>query len=478
MTRTTWIYVLMFCLLGLASAIKLGMPEGPDPIAFKLPALKPEEVSKLVITKGETAVTLEKDADGKTWRVTSPFTYPADTTVVESILRNFEKETLMDMLVSSDPKDHTTYELLPDQAIKLEVYKGATLETALYIGKNAVGGSSYLRPVNSEEVYRAKSISKARLDKPAAEWRDKKIFDLKPEELTRLEISGGALPLIFVRDNGKWKAEEPADLAVDQNTVDGLARTFSTLRAADILEKAEGDTGLDAPSLKVVATLKEGTRTLLVGKEKETATRYVQREGDSQLFTVRDGLLDTFRKGRNDLRDKSVFTFDAEQVNHVLIARDDKKVVLSKVQGEPDASGKVQEGWKVTEQVGVSVDMKAIQQVMAGITTLRVASYQEGVTPEVGGFVSHALQVELGTQDGAKVMLTVGAEKAEGEYYAMRSSDGAVFTLRGFALNGFKQVLGEPVQQPPGARGGMPSGLPPGLQLPPGVQLPPGMNLN
>lgn len=474
MTRTTWIYVIVFCLLGLASVVKVSLPEGPEPIAFKLPALKPEEVSKLVITKGETAVTLEKAPDGKGWNVTAPFTYPADNTNIESILRNFEKETLMDMLVSSDPKDHTTYELLPDQAVKLEVYKGTSLETALYIGKNASGGTSYIRPVNSEEVYRAKTVTKARLEKPAAEWRDKKIFDLKPEEITRLEITGGPQPLTVAREGGKWKALEPADLQVDQNTVDGLARTFSTLRAADILEKADGETGLDAPTLKVVATLKEGTRTLLVGKEKETATRYVQREGDPQLFTVRDGLLDTFRKDRNNLRDKAIFSFDAEQINHVLIARDDKKVVLAKVKGEPDAAGKAQEGWKVAEQVGVTVDMKAIQQVMAGITTLRVATYQDGVTPEAAGFITHALQVELGTQDGSRVMLTVGTEKAEGEYYATRSSDGAVFTLRGFALNGFKQVLGEPVQQPPGPKGG----LPPGLQLPPGVQLPPGLNLN
>lgn len=461
MTRRTILYVIvMFVLAGL-SVVRLTLPEGPAPIAFKIAALTPAEVDKLVITKGDQTVTLEKaSADGKLWNVTAPFQYPADNGTIDSILKSFEKETLMDVLASSDPKDHGTYEVLPEQAVKLEIYKKGQLETALYIGKNATGGASYIRPVNSEEVYRAKTVSRARLDKPAADWRDKKLFDVKKEDITRLEVLEGEKTWAFKQEAGKWTAEQPSDLVVDQNTVDGMARAFANLRVADILDKAEGDTGLTAPGLKITATVGGAAKTVLVGNEKEAGSRYVMREGDSQLFTVRDGSLGLFRKTRNELRDKSLFDFDAEQVTSLAVSRGEKKLALEKSE----------QGWKVIEQAGVTPDSKNLQAVMASLATLRIASYLDGA--ESADLNTNALIVVVGAA-GKQVTLTIGNDKGNGELYATRSSDNAIFTLREFSINGFKQLLGEPVTQPPQPRGM--GGLPPGMQLPPGVQLPPGM---
>lgn len=482
MTRRTLTYVVILVVLAGLSLLRLTLPQGPAPIAFKIPAFKPEEVDKLVITSvakkpagaEQTAapastepqsVTIERgDATGKVWNVTAPFKYPADGGVIESILKAFENETTMDLLVSSDPKEHASYELLPDQAVKLEIYRKGQLETALYIGKNATGGASYIRPVNSEEVYRAKTVTKARLDKPAADWRDKKLFDVKKEDITKLEILNEGVTWAFKSEGGKWKAEQPADLQVDQSTLDGMARAFSNLRVADILDSAPGDTGLTTPSMKISATLASGVKTILVGGEKEPGTRYVMREGDSQLFTVRDGSLSLFRKGRNDLRDKSLFDFDAEAMTYLKVSRGEKKLALEKV------TENGQQGWKPMEQVGVTLDPKGLQSAMAAVTTLRVANYLE--TADGADFKSNPLVIELKAGDKAHT-ITVGNDKGNGELYATRTPDGAVFTLREFALNPFKQILGEAVAQPP-QRPGM-GGLPPGMQLPPGVQLPPGM---
>ena len=467
MTRTTVGYVVLFCVLAVLSVVKGTLPEGPAPIAFKLPALKADEISKIVVTRGDQSVTLERGSGGPfPWMITAPLSYPADSGAIDGILKAFEKEIPMDLKMTADEKDHERYEVNAEKAVKLELFKGAELETAFLLGKNAAGGSVYLRPVNSADVFRAKVTSRARLEKPAADWREKKIFDVKKEVISKLEVVADGATRIFTQANGVWAAEQPAGLQVDQMTVDGMARSISTFRSADILEKAEGETGLSAPTMKISMTLPDGTRSLLIGAEKSSGEFYAQREGDPQLFTVRDGSLKTLKKTDAELRDKSVFTFDPEQVNEITVSRSEKRVKLKLQDG----------GWKVAEPPGVAVDSKAVQGMMASIATLRAAGFAPGVNASTAGFDSAPLEVAFGLKEGQAVGLTVGGAAESGLVYAVRKGNPEVLTLRETSISNFKRILGEPVPKGPEAgAGGMMGGMPGGMQLPPGFKLPPGL---
>ncbi|MCL4402414.1 MAG: DUF4340 domain-containing protein [Acidobacteria bacterium] len=123
-------------------------------------------------------------------------------------------------------------------------------------------------------------------------------------------------------NDGKWQIAEPKPLPADQDAVNSMVSSLSSLTGDKLVEEKAADIspyGLKPPTLEVEVGLKNGkTDKLMIGDEIPTGGgNYAMVAGDPRVFTIFSSTKTNFDKGSNDLRDKRLLTFDSEKLTRV-----------------------------------------------------------------------------------------------------------------------------------------------------------------
>jgi len=155
-------------------------------------------------------------------------------------------------LVAIDTADLVTHDPDRFKALKVDdkggthvVAKGSGKVLAdFYVGKMDRGGT-YVR--HGDDVYIVHGIYPAMFSKPAAQWHHLKLFDLKPDDVTKLEVAlHGEKPYTLVQTKKKdgYTLADPSVLPkgfrFDKNAAAGLVRTITSARAKTVLETDPG----------------------------------------------------------------------------------------------------------------------------------------------------------------------------------------------------------------------------------------------
>jgi len=105
------------------------------------------------------------------------------------------------------------------------------------------------------------------LKKKVADLRRKEVFEFRPYNTTRFEITRGSTVLAFERVKGTgenpvdtWKQVVPADKAVDSSNFEGALLEFSNLRAESFVDRAGPATGHDKPAATIVVKFDDGKK--------------------------------------------------------------------------------------------------------------------------------------------------------------------------------------------------------------------------
>src|SRR5262249_23051516 len=134
--------------------------------------------------------------------------------------------------------------------------------------------------------------------------------------------------VVIAKSDGAWKIEQPAAYAADANTVRALLSTVHNLRATDFASDAPSDAdlanyGLEPPQRQLTLVAADGAETrVLVGKDADQGL-YVKSADRPTTFIVGKWASRDLSKGVNDLRDKTVLTFDPSAPTTIEIARAD-----------------------------------------------------------------------------------------------------------------------------------------------------------
>jgi hypothetical protein len=265
--------------------------------------LEPDKIDKLTISyaKGETVV-LKKGTDGK-WSYgdgTKPLPPTLDTQAVSDLTATLGRVDA-DQFVDGALADDVTG--LGAPPITLTAQAGEGKATTLLLGKSTEQ-HTYAKRADGPRVWQIAAYVAKRIPSSPAQWQDKGILELQPEQVAALEIQKGAEMITLLREGDAWKAKLPADLGdVDQQLVGMALASFGHLRAQTIVETPDPKvTGLAAPSGSISITSKEGKTTkLLVGAEvKAERAYYVQIEGKPMVYLVSDYLVNPALKAPKD----------------------------------------------------------------------------------------------------------------------------------------------------------------------------------
>ena len=157
------------------------------PTEVKLPAL--DTLTRIKVTRtGEPDVELTRV--GPNWRADEA---PADAFAMKAVAKVLSKPLVLDPVgATTDPGRYA----LTDDALTIDLGDGGRW----HVGKVVDGRHTFVRRVEASLVYRARGHLRRAFDRPAARWREHRLFPGRgPADVARLGTRRGCLlPLIHI----------------------------------------------------------------------------------------------------------------------------------------------------------------------------------------------------------------------------------------------------------------------------------------
>lgn len=172
-------------------------------------------------------------------------------------------------------------------------------------------------------VYWSNKHKAAEAAKPAADVAPKILtLDEKLVDEVTIEKSG-AEPYVISRIGDRWEITKPEPMPADQDAVNSIVSTASTLtsdRLVDEKPDSLGPFGLANPPTALTFHLKNGSSAkLLLGNDTPAGgSTYVKLASLPKVYTLASFSKNNLDKPLNDLRDKRLLTFaDADKVSRI-----------------------------------------------------------------------------------------------------------------------------------------------------------------
>lgn len=191
-----------------------------------------------------------------------------------------------------------------------------------------------------------------------------KVLSLNSADFVNIKISRKGAEEITIQKNdaGKWQITAPKPLAADQDTVSGLASTFSTLNSDRLVEEKAADLsayGLTQPSMAITATDKnKKTVELRLGDETPAGSGvYAAVAGDLRVFIIASYNKSSLDKSLNDLRDKRLLTFDSDKLSRIELTAKKQTIEF----------GRNKDQWQILKPKPMRADQFSVQDLIRSL---------------------------------------------------------------------------------------------------------------
>jgi len=431
----------------------------------------PVFTSIVVKAKGDVT-TVEKR--GNDWWVTSPLTARADKADVDLLIAQIQnakvKATIEENPTDADLAKYgldkprftvTAYAYLPDSKGEGANDPSRRREINLYGGiENTFDGSVYLRRGNEKPVYTLDGTAKFAMDKGTFDLRDKEVLAIDEQSLKQIDFKSKANRYALERTDGKtWQLTSPKRGDADASAVTSMVSAFRTHRALAFLADSAEErkrAGINSPAADVTFTAASGDKIRIrLAKTKsgndEKAFALKEAGQDSILAEVPVAAVALLDKSPLDLRDKSVLTFNRDEVARASFSPGGSaaEIVVEKLSGTDAGAA---EEWRLIAPTGGPAKKWKLSSVLWSLTSLKATSIDEenpkdwskyGISPSSRG-------VTLADKAG-KILakLQVGSEvKGKSNAIYVRGSRNAVLEIDSSRLTDLPSKISDVIDQP------------------------------
>jgi hypothetical protein len=444
LSRTTTILLAVAALL----AVLLLLPSERHAGQVDLPvisAVDPAAVTRIELVKAGQTTVIERE--GERWYLRQPLQAEADASSLRTLVQAFSKDVPIDLRI--DEGNLEDYLLDDSNNIGFELFTGgAEPAVSLVLGKDLPGGSTVLRLPGSDAVYRARLGGRHRYDREATEWRNRLLLDLDPVQVVGISLEQPERTITFTREvyadtdpEGEPQASpwsvDGGGFAPDQTTLDMLATSLTRIRASELHAPDFGE-GWENPEASVEVVLSDASVhrvDLIMAPDAQAALARVQ--GRPDVYRVSSTWLRRFQWGPLDFEDKTIFDFDRERVDSVVLEEGPHRVRI-----QQDLGSKM---WRVVEPVVMDADLRKTLYTVNALSDLRALRVSEGGEPAAAGLDQPRSRFIVVMTDGTSVMLEVGhafqEEHRSEAVYVMANQRLPIYELRAETYTRLRQAF-------------------------------------
>lgn len=394
----------------------------------KLLAVEPDAVTAVTLVYPDREIALAKTETG--WQLTKPVSARADDTAVKTLLRAMADAEVTKTI--ADPGSNLAQFGLAPPAATVELAAGDKTLPAIEVGKTtAVSNATYVKRADQPQVYLTAAAFHSTTDKQAKDLRDKVILALDEAAVTRIALRGPDGEVVLAKSGDKWNIEQPGNYPADATAVNSLLSSVRSLRATDFANDTPSEAdlanyGLQPPQRQLVFATSDGREArLLLGNQTDTGL-YVQAGDRPTVFVAGKWVAQDLGKGVNDLRDKTVLSFDPAAAGAVEVTRGGATpfVLISK------------DGKWFLEGSDQPLDEGAVSRFISTLSRLSGSKVLADAPPDLAayGLAPPALTITVKNTEGAPIgtaeMGSVSPNPPATEYTAKRADRPTVFEVR------------------------------------------------
>ncbi len=270
-----------------------------------------------------------------------------------------------------------------------------------------------------------------------------KLPEIKKNETgdySQIIIKKGDSTITLTRDSDLWRIGE-SGFRADKETVDSILKELSELDITDLVAKSGGLKGYglaDQDAIHVTAKDKNGAiiRDLYVGKLTTGGSfTYIKLGQDTNIYTARGRLTDSFDKTKDQCADKKVISFERSSILKINIKAEGSETTFTK----EEKDGK--EIWK--DKSGNTIDTEMVNNNLNALNQIKFTTYAEK-KPEAA-----AATLVLSDKEGIHTLAL--SPKTEAGYIGTSSYAEKPFVIdvkTGDAImKAFDELSGKPVRE-------------------------------
>jgi hypothetical protein len=350
-----------------------------------------DKVDGITITNNETKIELRKR--NNQWQMDAPVKDRADDGAVADLLtavNSLEKTTSLKPGGSKDDerdlglvKPNVTLQLLGEDA-----------PPEILFGKDtAIEGKEYVRLANSDEVDVVPTDLRTQVTKGADDFRDHRLSDVAPTQVTQVNIKTGAGEIELEKDHDHWQINKPIKARGDDAKIgDLVAQTLNTKVDTFVGNDQAGaaNTALN-DAAGTVAFTAEGVDKPVVLQlskpmDKDAGNVYAKlstRDAAFMLSGSVSGILDT---KPNDVRDRHLIRLDLDTVDRIHIARAGAPEILLARKGED---------WTIKSLNDKAANSGAVQSMVGALQNDVVTAFVSDVATDLAKYGLDAPQLKV-----------------------------------------------------------------------------------
>ncbi len=196
------------------------------------------------------------------------------------------------------------------------------------------------------------------------------LFTFKKEQVKKLTVQSHGQSVEATASDSGWEIQAPLKVRADKLAFDQIVDKLAGLKQKRDIGEQSGlsEYGLDAPKVKVAATLEDGsTHELSIGKDNSYDGTVFAKTSDSPRVSILEASVKfPLDKGFFELRDKRVLVFEDAQVKHLDVAIPGFAYGLDR-----SADGK----WKLTVPAAMDADGQKAAQILNALKNLRATRF-------------------------------------------------------------------------------------------------------
>ncbi|MFZ2060730.1 MAG: DUF4340 domain-containing protein [Candidatus Binatus sp.] len=264
-----------------------------------------------------------------------------------------------------------------------------------------------------------------------------KLIDVKPDDIAKIELKYSDRDIVLERDKGKpWRLVKPVGADADQAQANNLARAIADgvlVRTVDDKPADLAPFGLKPPTTTVTVTTfdKKTVPSIEVGKSTPIGFNAYVRLSNSPAVLLTEGAFSAgMNKSVNDLRVRDLMTFKLDDVQKLIIARDNGQTV------EIDRDG---DNWKIVKPSASPADDTAVRMALGTLVNARATDFVSDAPTNVAqyGLEKPHLTATVVLKNGEQQSMLFGFKQAgEGKsgIYVRRGERAPVYAVAEYVM--------------------------------------------
>ncbi|MBI3768589.1 MAG: DUF4340 domain-containing protein [Deltaproteobacteria bacterium] len=275
------------------------------------------QARKLVLARPSETITVERQGDADTWRITTPGSYPADAAEIRALLASVRGIRADDFASDEPTPALQTYGLeQPRLTVSVFVGKDEAQQTLLFgaTHEEQQKKTLYAKRAEKPTVYAIPEFTLKNVDKDLNTLRDKTILPFDKAKAAKLVVTrkdGAGFTL--VKRDGAWHLEAPGAGTERAPTLTRFLEDVAMIKGTDIADEHAPDLakyGLADPALTIAVSDESGaavgtllgTRGTAAGGAPE-AEAYATAAASGLVYGIKPFVYDRIDKKAADFRE-------------------------------------------------------------------------------------------------------------------------------------------------------------------------------